>query len=39
MDELTFVLLYKSMVHPHVEFENSVWCPFKLDDIEEIEKN
>jgi len=26
------------MVHPHVEFTNSVWCPFKLGDIEEIEK-
>jgi len=38
MDEHTFVLLYKSMVRPHVEFGNSVWCPFKLDDIEEIEK-
>ena len=26
------------MVRPHVEFGNSVWCPFKLGDIEEIEK-
>ena len=38
MDEHTFILLYKSMVRPHVEFGNSVWCPFKLRDIEEIEK-
>jgi len=38
MDEHTFVLLYKSMVRPHVEFANSVWCPFKLGDIEEIDK-
>ena len=38
MDEHTFVLLYKSMVRLHVEFANSVWCPFKLGDIEEIEK-
>ena len=37
MDETTFILLYKSMVHPHVEFANSVWCPFKQDDITEIE--
>jgi len=26
------------MVHPHVEFANFVWCPFKLGDIKEIEK-
>ena len=26
------------MVPPHVEFANSVWCPFKLSNIEEIEK-
>ena len=29
MDETTFILLYKSMVRPHAEFANSVWCPFK----------
>ena len=29
MDEHTFTLLYKSMVRPHVEFANSVWCPYK----------
>jgi len=38
MDEHTFVLLYKSMVRPHVEFGNWVWCPFKVGDIEEIKK-
>jgi len=38
MDEHTFILVYKAMVCPHVEFANSVWCPFKLDDIKEIEK-
>ena len=38
MDEHTFVLLYKAMVRPHVEFANSVWCPFKLGDIKEREK-
>ena len=26
------------MVRPNVEFGNSVWCPVKLGDIEEIEK-
>jgi len=38
MDEHTFILLYKAMVRPHVEFANSVWYPFKLGDIKEIEK-
>lgn len=28
MDEDTFTLLYKSMVHSHVVFLNSVWCLF-----------
>ena len=23
-----FILLYKSMVRPHLEYANSVWCPF-----------
>ena len=32
MDEHTFILLYKAMVRPHVEFANSVWCPFKLGE-------
>ena len=38
MDERTFILLYKSMVRPHVEFANSVWCPYKIGDLKEIEK-
>ena len=38
MDERTFTLLYKSMVRPHVEFANSVWCPYKIGDSKEIEK-
>ena len=33
-----FTLLYKSMVRPHVEFANSVWCPYKIVDSKEIEK-
>jgi len=38
MDESSFILLlYKSMVRPHVEYANSVWCPHKLGDIKEIE--
>ena len=38
MDERTFILLYKSMVRPHVEFANSVWCPYKIGDLKEIQK-
>jgi len=29
MDESSFILLYKSMVRPHLEYANSVWCPYK----------
>jgi len=32
MDEQTFILFYKAMVRRHVEFANSVWCPFKQGD-------
>jgi len=38
MDKHTFILLCKSVLRPHVELANSVWCPFKLGDIREIEK-
>jgi len=27
-----------SMVRPHLDYANSVWCPYKLGDIKEIEK-
>jgi len=32
------VVVYKLMVCPHVEFANSVWCPFKIGDMKQIEK-
>jgi len=38
LDKRSFILLYKSMVHPHLEYANSVWSPYKLGDIKEIEK-
>jgi len=38
MDKTTFTLLYKAMVRPHLEYANSVWCPYKKGDIEIIEK-
>ena len=33
MDDTSFILLYKSMVRPHLEYANSVWCPYKIGDI------
>jgi len=38
MDESSFILLNKSMVRPHLEYANSVWCPHKQGDIKELEK-
>ena len=38
MDETNFILLYKPVVRPHLEYANSVWCPYKMGDIKEIEK-
>ena len=38
MDESSFILLYKSMVRPHLEYANSVSCPYKQGDIKELEK-
>ena len=38
MDKYTFILLYKAMVRPHLEYANSVWCPYKKRDIAGIEK-
>ena len=38
MDESNFILLYKSMVRPHLEYANSVWCPYKQGDIKELKK-
>jgi len=37
MDSRTFIMLYKAMVRPHVEYTNSIWPPYKKD-IEAIEK-
>ena len=32
------LLLYKSMVRPHLQYANSVWFPHKQADIKELEK-
>ena len=39
MDPRTFIMLYKALVRPHVEYANAVWSPYKKSDIEAIEKN
>jgi len=38
LDKGTFVLLYKAMVSPHVEYANSLWSPYTKGDIAVIEK-
>jgi len=38
LDTNSFVLLYKALVRPHLEYANSVWCPYKKGDSENIEK-
>ena len=34
----TFIQLYKSIVRPHLDYANSFWHPYKVGDIEDIEK-
>jgi len=38
LDSNSFVLLYKAMVRSHLDYANSVWCPYKKEDIAIIEK-
>ena len=33
-----FVVLYESLVRPHLEYANTVWPPRRMCDIEKIEK-
>ena len=37
MNENIFNQLFKTLVRPHVEYANSVWAPYKLEDIRQIE--
>jgi len=39
MDDTSFLLLYKSMVCPHLEYANSVWWPYENREITEINKS
>jgi len=38
MSKNAFIMLYKSLVRPHLEYANSVWSPYKKGDVEAIEK-
>ena len=38
VDKSTFILLYKAMVRPHIEYAHSVWNPFLKGTIKNIEK-
>ena len=38
MDSRTFIMFYKALVRPRVEYANSIWFPYKKGDIEAIEK-
>jgi len=33
-----FILLYKHLVRAHLEYNNSVWAPYKWCDVEKLEK-
>jgi hypothetical protein len=37
LDEESFLLLYKSLVHPHLEYANQVWAPHLRKHIDSIE--
>ena len=33
----SFILLYKAVVRPHIEYGNTIWYPFLRKDIESVE--
>ena len=37
LDNRTFSLIFKALVHPHLEYVSSIWSPYKKKDIEAIE--
>ena len=37
LDESTFLSLYKALVRPLLEYENQIWAPHSVKDIEILE--
>ena len=37
LDKQIFLCLYNTLVRPHLEYGNAVWCPFKMKDITALE--
>ncbi len=37
LNEETFLPLYKTLVRVHLDFASSVWCPYKIKHIEQLE--
>ena len=37
LDKTTFLLLYKALVRPHIEYANAVWNPYKMKHVMALE--
>ena len=37
LNKRNFVLLFKSLIRPHLEYMNQIWSPHKKKDIQAIE--
>ena len=38
LDTFSFIMLYKSLIRSHLEFSHSVWSPYKITIINDLEK-
>ena len=38
LNQKTFILLYKSLARPQLDYSNSAWSPYEIGDIEKLEK-
>ena len=38
LDKSSFILLYKCMIRSHLEYADSVWSPYKISQIRNVEK-
>ena len=39
MDSRTFIMLYKALVRPHVQYANSIWSPYNKKEIQRLLKS